>query len=249
MTNTSDSKPEDQAAASTGSGSDHNRALLEQARLARDERGAALRALAGRLAHQIRNPLAAVRAACSSLRSEINDPEQRETLDLTLTEIDRMLGFVSATVQASPQGEETLQAINVKIEVADVVDIILSGYGNEMAIGVSGNSAAQCMLPRDEFRISVYSLLGHLIGVPSITGIAVDIACKGETAQIRFGIDGASSNDAALSNGMVTPANALQPVGLLVAERFARDLGGRLTRSDDGGTTQSFSLELPCTNV
>ena len=48
------------------------------ATLVRQQCSAALRALAGRLAHQIRNPLAAIKAACGSLREELQDPDHQQ---------------------------------------------------------------------------------------------------------------------------------------------------------------------------
>lgn len=249
MTDNGEFKNTNPAVSSTEAVSDLANALSVRSRLARDERGAALRAIAGRLAHQIRNPLAAVRAACSSLHADIEDPEQRETLELTLKEIDRMLTFVSATVQTTPINLEKPQAINIRTELANVVDIVRSGYADQPTIELHGDKSIDCLLPRDEFRLSVYSLLEHLIGATSLTGIAVHAGTADGKALIRFDVRGASSNDVALTNGMVAAQNGLQPVGLLVAERFARDLGGRLMRSDDGDNTQTFSLELPCTNV
>jgi len=223
-------------------------ALPVHARLARDERRAALRALAGRLAHQLRNPLAAVRAACRSVREETDDPDQRETLDLTLTEIERMLSFVHATVQRAPGSAEAPQAVDVVAEVADVIEIVESGHANPLDIVLSGDGHVACNLPRNSLRVSVYSVLEDLIGSGSTTEIGVHVGCADGQTVIRFALRGVSTGDPALSNGMIAPVSGFQPVGLLVAERFARDLGGRLSRSDDGDT-QTVALELSCSNV
>jgi two-component system sensor histidine kinase PilS (NtrC family) len=220
--------------------------VLLHAGLARDERHAALRGLAGRLAHQMRNPLAAVRAACHGLRSEIVDADQRETLDLMLVEIDRMLGFVDATVRNSPAADERPEAIDVTAEISDVIRIATSGFRDPPEIILSGAPCDACVLPRNGLRVSVYSLLEDLAVIPSVTHIAVTPSYADGRAVIRFAVSGAQAGDPGLSNGMTVPVNSFQPVGLLVAERFVRDRGGRLARSDDGGQTQTITLELPC---
>jgi signal transduction histidine kinase len=252
MKATEQNERKSQAAAETDvTSQQHPVATHERARLARYERDVALRALAGRLAHQIRNPLAAVRAACSGLRAEIEDADQRETLELTLTEIDRMLGFVSATLRAMPHDIETPQAVDIAIELADVIDILASGYAALPAIEFSAGTDQQCNLPRERFRVSVYSLLEDLlVNARSLQRIAVRSPQTGNgRVCIIIDVEHASANDCAFSAGIGVPVHGLQPVGILVAERFARDVGGRLTLTDNGAETQTVTLELPCTHV
>lgn len=241
-------KPADDAAP-LPSPEDTTGTLSVQAQLARDERSAALRALAGRLAHQIRNPLAAVRAACSSLRSEIDDPDQRETLDLTLQEIERMLSFVKATVQAIPDHREPPQTLDASAETADVVRIVGPGHAGGPLIQLADNEPLYCTLPRDDLRVAVYSVLDHLAGVSNVDVIQVAVTRSERRALIRFTVHGGTPGEGVLTTGMAGPAGWMQPVGLLVAERFARDQGGCLMRSDSGDTCQTFTLDLPCADV
>lgn len=218
-------------------------ALSTQARLAREERSAALRALAGRLAHQIRNPLAAVRAACSSLRHELEDADQRETLDLTLREIDRMLGFVKATVQTIPDRNETPRAVDLAAETAAVVDVVQSGGITGFPIRLATAGKPWCSAPRNGLRAAVFSLLDHFADVAEVAAVDVSVQDNGERAQLRFAVHGSATDGAA------APGGWSQPIGLLVAERFARDAGGLLRRSDDGGGRHTFTLDLPRADV
>ena len=221
--------------------------VASQANLARDERRAALRALAGRLAHQIRNPLAAIRAACSSLHEEIDDADQRETLQLTLNEIDRMLGFVQATVQTVPEQAEKPQAMALTEEIRDVVDIVSSGHaGGDTTVRFEATDEVCCILPRDRFRVSVYSLLDHLVGTAGVDHVTVRLDLTEGRILLQFEVTVSTSDTSALTTGMMSQSNWLQPVGLLVAERFARDIGGRLMRAEVGGATHTFTLDLPC---
>ena len=217
-----------------------------QAQLVSDARSASLRALAGRLAHQIRNPLAAVRAACCGLRAEIEDADQCETLDLTLVEIDRMLGFVKATVQTIPDAYEKPEPLDVGAETADVVDILRASNTTGTQFRVTRQMAPHCSLPRHGLRAAIYSILDHLAEVADVDAIDVDIASGNGRMQVRFSVVGGMSGDTALTAGTMSPTGWFQPVGLLVAERFARDHGGRLRHADNGESSQTFTLDLPC---
>ncbi|MCB1800163.1 MAG: hypothetical protein KDI82_00605 [Gammaproteobacteria bacterium] len=220
------------------------------AKLARDERAAALRALAGRLAHQLRNPLAAVRAACSGLRSEVEDDEHRETLDLTLQEIDRMLGFVSATVQSIPARRETPQATDPALEIIDVVDIMHSTENGANQIAVGDVEHRRCLIPRDGLRVAVYSICEHFLSIAEVNGLVIDNGCDAGRLTVRFRVDLGPAGEDVGTAGLSSNGIWVQPIGLLVAERFAREAGGRMLRNDSGGDDQlTLTLELPLHDV
>jgi signal transduction histidine kinase len=226
-------------------------AFVCQAQLARDQRDAALRTLAARLAHQIRNPLAAVRAACSGLKEEIDNPDQRETLDLTQHEIERMLGFVQATVQAVvPPRNEQPQSIDISAEVRDVLSLVRSGQPGRARIELAPSSRPlTCSMPRDALRVAIYSVLDHLAVSPGIETVGVILVRQTGRVLVHFAITG----NAVAYEGVPADTSAAdvwgQPIGLLIAERFARDQGGRLMRTDNGDTGQTLTLDLPCSDA
>lgn len=222
----------------------HNR-LSVQSRLASDERDAALRALAGRLAHQIRNPLSAVRAACSGLLAEIDHPEQRETLELSLGEIDRVLSFVTATVKTMAEHVEQPVNIDLGAELADVIAVAQMANAGPARVRLDETGALPCRMPRDGLRAALYSLVEHLTQATHTEAVVVDLAQRDDQALISFAVTGADLGGDNLTTGMMSPTAWVQPVGLLVAERFARGFGGRLTRKDSGDNRLEFVLELP----
>lgn len=219
------------------------------AKLARDERAAALRALAGRLAHQLRNPLAAVRAACSGLRSELEDDEQRETLDLTLQEIDRMLGFVSATVQSIPARREAPQSTDPALEIIDIIDIMRSTESGANRIAAGDVEHRRCLIPRDGFRVATYSICEHFLSIAEIDGLVIDNSSDADRLTVRFRVDLGQASDDVRTAGSSSNGIWVQPIGLLVAERFARESGGRMLRNDFGNDQLTLTLELPLHDV
>lgn len=224
-----------------------------QAQLAHDERNAALLALAGRLAHQVRNPLAAVRAACSGLCEEIEDPEQLETLDLILQEIDRMLGHVRSTVQSIPVPPDSAREVDVWAELLEVVEMARAGRLQGLKLELGNGPSLPTRLPRDRLRVALFSLIDHLAEVAGATGIRIDAECAEDRLLVSFCVSAPANDDlsaaAAPSQLQRAATGWVQPVGLLVAERFARDMGGRLQQASNSDAELTLTLDLPCADV
>ncbi|MGB0722787.1 MAG: histidine kinase dimerization/phospho-acceptor domain-containing protein [Gammaproteobacteria bacterium] len=213
-------------------------------RLLQDERDTALRTLAGRLAHQIRNPLAAVRAACTGLHAELEDPEQRETLEMTLAEVDRMLGFVRATVDSLPDPHEAAAPCALDTEIRDVVTRLRVDTTHGAGIALGELEPCTLTLPRRRLRVALYSLLKQLGDARGVESLEISLHGGAGQARIVTTPRGAAADDGHLSTGMISPSAWGQPVGLLVAERFARDHGGSLQRNSTPDDTLNFTLTL-----
>jgi two-component system sensor histidine kinase PilS (NtrC family) len=235
-----------------GSGTPDAGSLLQaHASLTRQERTAALRVLTGRVAHQMRNPLAAIQAACTSLRMELPDPDHRERLDLILHEVGRVLALISAEVQAFTQPAQTPQRVDLVAETEEIIGIL--GHANPQAPGVTlrANGRIDCTAVRSDLRIALYSLLGYALEVPGVGTVEIGIDTHADRAQITFRLvsqDGAGDPLAAIPPCGASPILS-DDIGLYIAERFARDLGGRLSRQTSDGDAQIVTLDLPCDHV
>lgn len=206
--------------------------------LARQERCAALRAMAGRLAHEMRNPLAAVRAACGSLREEIADDDHKYRLELTLQEVDRVLGLITDMVQAARCEAETPTNLHPAAEINQAATLVQMLHpAASLSLPPLTDAVEPCRLPRNGLRVAVYSLLDYLFG--SLPGVQVSITLtqQPDLLHVHFAVTGMDAAPALSSN----PA----AVGLLVAERYARDTGGRL-QQDIHEENLHLTLELLC---
>lgn len=221
------------------------------AALVRQERAAALRALAGQLAHQMRNPLAAIQAACGSLRAEVQDADHLQRLDLTLQEVDRMLKLVTATVQAVAETPEQPQQFDAVGELRDVIRTISTNQPDERPIILEGDAEIVCRLSRNAFRVTLYSLLDHLADTFKPRPTVVDVRHGQGRVRIFIQARGAPAAGYAEAYAPSTTdqTGAAAAIGLLVAERFARDHGGRLSRASSTAASPELTLDLPCTHV
>jgi hypothetical protein len=220
--------------------------VSDHAALARQERAAALRALAAQFAHHVRNRLAATRAVCDNLRLELTDPDHQHRLQLGLNEIDRLLDSVSATVHSVRLGIEDSQPVDVLGDFDDVVRIAVAGREAALPVQLSGPSDLRCLLPRAALRAALYSLLEQLLDDAATEAIHIDVAHAEGTLSIRCAAEGRACRDPdAESTGAPEHAIGHSQLGLLVSERFACDMGGQITRAYHDGDCV-YTLALPC---
>lgn len=223
---------------------------MTYALLAKDERTAALNALASHLIHQIRNPLAAIQAACSNLRAELPDADHRQRLDLALDEIECLLRSVSSTLHAVGEATERARQIDINCELQEVSDIISASRQSAPNIEVSGQTV-HGTLPRNRLRVVAYSLLDHLIRVCSARSVRIDLNQKDDRLLINFSgwSDSPQEHTVAQDRWIPELSTGTGVMGLMVAERFARDVGGWLGRSVPGDASIMLTLNLPCQPV
>ena len=222
--------------------------LQTQAILSRGGRHAALRTWAGRLAHETRNPLAAIRAACGSLREELEDPEQLETLDLTIKEIDRVLGYISATVQNTTVQIEKPEEIYLNDELTEVAALVEESSPTEISVSCEINDSATCILPRNAFRIAMHSLLEFLINNFRAASIRIDTETMQKRMLLHFSANRSDRGPFAFEVESLSGRSAdLNTIGYSIADRFARDVRGRLRHDETPNGSLLITLDLPWT--
>jgi signal transduction histidine kinase len=203
-----------------------------------------LRALAGRLAHQLRNPLAAVKAACGGLHAELDDPDHLDRLELTLHEVDRMLAHVTSTVQSVDDLSEKAGPVDLLQEVQAVIAIMQLGHAIRIdPASLTQQQPPKCQLPRTKFRVALFSLFDQLSRSAGTIHISIEVESQGDRAHLNIVVP-SGPHDAAYTQNTVEPSG----IGLLVAERFARDHGGKLSRMT-ADHSLTLTLDFPCNHV
>ena len=215
------------------------------AAVARRERAAALRALAAHFAHQVRNQLAATRAVCDNLRVELENTDHQQRLNLALNEIDRLLDSVSSTVQSLVETPEPAQPLDAVGEVQEAIQIFISGHEEGTGIELIGEPI-RCALPPMGFRVAIYSLLDHIVHASAPATARIEVQQRDNKLQIGFSACSERASELVVAKNLwpMEWSAGSGHMGLLVAERFARDLGGRLAHSVTGGCL-TLTLELP----
>lgn len=232
------------------------RALLEQQRtLANAERLAAVGEMMARIAHELRNPLAGVKLACTNLRQELSQAlesrEYTERIDIVVGEIDRIIALLNALLDQSRHRPEPSRALTIARAVEDLV--VLARYQIPARIRIQQRIPDDivCCLPEALFRQALLNLLlnacqaiGEQAGSIEIeAGMADGRLC------LRIRDDGPGFPQDLLTAGIrlfVTHRAEGTGLGLSMVQRFARAHGGGIQLANLEPHGACVTLDLPC---
>lgn len=209
-----------------------------------------LEALGATVAHEIKNPLAAVRGLVELLREDITDPRQRRRLDVAHAEVARIesilrdyLGF------ARPLSSLTLAPCDLGAVARDVV-VVLEATAARKNIALHGDGPA-LPLTADAARVKEALLnlaLNALEATP--TGGRVDVTWSADVdrASVAVRDTGPGLDDVALARlgePFYTTRDDGTGLGVHLARQAATQHGGALTYASSPGAGTVATLTLP----
>ncbi|MEZ5543464.1 MAG: ATP-binding protein [Pseudomonadota bacterium] len=232
------------------------RVLLEQQRrIASTERLAAVGEMMARIAHELRNPLAGVKLACTTLCQDLErEPDSagyRERLGVIAGEIDRVIALLNALLDQSRHRPEALRDVALAQAVAELVALARYQIPARIRIEQAIPDTAVCRLPDALFRQALLNLLlnaGQALGDrPGRISIVAELVDR----QLRLCVcdDGPGFPPELLTAGIqafVTHRPGGTGLGLAMVQRFVRAQGGRITLSNQDPHGACVTLELPC---
>jgi len=232
------------------------RTLLEQHRsLSNSERLAAVGEMMARIAHELRNPLAGVKLACTNLREELNQrlgsPEYNERIDMITGEIDRIITMQNTLLDHSRHKPEPSYDITIATTVNDLIK--LASYQIPRQIQLEQHIADDivCHLPEGLFR---QSLLNLILNANQALGeregrITIDAILSEGMLRLDVCDDGPGFPPDLLEFGIrafITHRAEGTGLGLSMVQRFARTVGGNVLLSNRTPHGACVTLELPC---
>ncbi len=221
-----------------------------QAKLLRQERLAALGEVAGSVAHEIRNPLGAMKNSIYMLRQSWQPPDQETAEDLSL--IDRQIRQVNRIISElldyardrPPETERfSLSAVTTNVieqnEIPGDIDVE-TGFD-------SGSMVVEADLGQIE-QILTNLLRNAIEAMP--TGGKLEVTCKrrGSEAVANFvdaGIGIAPEEISKIFEPLYTSKAQGIGLGLALSERYARLNRGRIECESELGQGAAFRLVLP----
>lgn len=233
-------------------------ALLERMRVATIEEAAgrmrATEQVGAKLAHELKNPLAAIKALLQILRDRV-DEKGTKRLEVALGEVDRMDGIVRDYLSfARPLADLELARVDLRAVADDVVSVLadratLAG----IAFGATG---APLTIDGDARRLreALFNLADNAIAATPRGGtVTLDVGPAGDDtpggrgARVRV-VDTGSGMDPALADA--PPFTTTRPdgtgLGLTIARGAITQHGGelRFTARPGGGTIATVLLPL-----
>ena len=205
--------------------------LQQQLALAHSEKQAISIELAASLAHEIRNPLAAIQMSLSNLIADLRDEEIVERIERISAEVLRIGRIVGQTVETTRLDPEPESAICL----ASLADEILRLMKFQLPTSISlQNKIARdlyCNLPKERIRRALFNLISNsaasIGNAPGLIGVEARVSDS--DLEISVTDNGAGFPEEILSMGgraLTKNTTGTTGLGLAVVRRITRDAGG-----------------------
>lgn len=223
-------------------------ASLEKARL---ERVSALGEMSMTVAHEIKNPLNAIRGAVSYLKGGIHDEGQREFLSVIDDEVGRLNEIVTSFLRFSKPPPLRLESADVNRVIKDAVRLVrqeASELGVELSLSLD-ERVPPIALDAQQFRQALLNLLVNALDATQ-PGDAVRVGTGVHESEVRVSVadTGAGIEEEALKDifrPFFTTKTRGSGLGLACVERVVREHGGHIAVMSQVGTGTEFSITLP----
>jgi signal transduction histidine kinase len=220
--------------------------------LAHAEKLAAIGELTARVAHEIRNPVAAARSLAQQLASEPGSPFAEEH-GIILTELDRVEREVRSLLRFARRDELTVAATDLR----QLVDATVGELGTRfeasgIAVTVSGDAGITVAADREKIRQVLVNLLENacdaLTEGSDPKRIVVDVRRENGAAGLHVTDSGpgvAPELLGRLFEPFFTQKAKGTGLGLAIAKRTVEAHGGRIMAAAAPESGLSFRIELP----
>ena len=220
--------------------------------LKRVDRLAALGKLSAQLAHEIRNPLAAMRGSAQMLMDVPEQKSARRLAEILVRESDRLSQLLENVLRFARPPPPQLQATSLRNVVLQTLEM-LQGDPNLRVSGVETRlEDVQAVVDPDQVRQVLLNLLRNAMAAVAKEGrIAISLSMLAGQAELRVW-DSAGSIPAGdlgrVFEPFFTTRAAGSGLGLSTAHSIVRAHGGtiRVTSSPESGT--EFVVTLPATS-
>ena len=224
-------------------------AVEQQAK--RQEMAEAVARIALEMAHEVKNPLAALRGAAQLLSEKTADVEDREATEMILAEVDRIRERIDAFLQLGPRAAIEMEAVNIH----NLIDEVCRPAEGVVLRRVFDPSLPDIQAHAGRLRQAIENLWTNALeaGASNIewqTRIAPTVQLpghKGGVIEARITNDGAAITDeikARLFEPYVTGKQRGSGLGLALVQRVMVEHEGRVKLETDPYRS-SFILHFP----
>jgi two-component system sensor histidine kinase PilS (NtrC family) len=224
---------------------------MEEA-VTRQKRLAAIGRLAAGIAHEIRNPLAAISGSIELLvgpSANEASGDSKELAQIVLREVGRLNGLVTELLEfARPRAPE-LQRLDLADAVQETVQVFQNDKGLAASVTVAAAAPIQIEADPGQLRQVVWNLLRNAAEAAPGGAIHVRVDRQGELARLQVRDEGPGISDENLSRvfePFFSTKSAGTGLGLPTVHRIVEEHRGSVTlaRAEDGGTFATVLLPL-----
>jgi signal transduction histidine kinase len=216
-----------------------------------EERSRALEAMAARFAHEVKNPLAAIKGLSAHMARHATEPKMAERLGIVAAEADRLHAIVDEFLSFSRGFDDLSPASVAPYAVARELSTLLEIRAGEagVSLGVSGDAEIVVEADVRKLRQALLNLVLNAIQA-SPRGSSVRMAVSGERDGVRIVVqdEGEGMTPEVLERirkPYFTTRVGGTGLGVAVARGIIEQHGGRLEYASVVGRGTSVTLYLP----
>ena len=219
--------------------------LAQRERLRTTEQLAAWRDVARALAHELKNPLTAMKVSLARLSRAPAPDGERERLSEPLALLDEEISVLMRMTQAFSEFARLPASAPRPLDVAAVAREVAALYG---AVQVDAKEEATALVDPDQLRRALGNLVKNAVEAAAGAEVRVEVRREGDGVVVRVldrgpGI-GAVLEGAGLLAGLSSTKAGGSGLGLPIAHRIVAEHGGtlRLEPLEGGGTVATVRL-------
>jgi signal transduction histidine kinase len=218
-----------------------------------EDRTRAMEGIAARLAHEVKNPLAAIKGLSTHMARNATDPKVAERLSIVASEADRLKDIVDGFLSFS-RGLDEMQVGPMRpFELARELSVLLEVRAAEasVALEVTGSTTLELNADRRKLRQVLLNLvLNALQASPEGKKVTVHVATSGcgwgATIQVIDRGAGMSSEVVErIRRPYYTTREGGTGLGVVMARALVEQHGGELRYESAVGKGTTVSIDLP----
>ncbi len=235
----------------------YERAALELAErreelcTAGEDRSRALEGLAARLAHEVKNPLAAIKGLSTHMARHAADPKTAERLAIVAAEADRLQEIVDGFLSFSRGLDELNLGPTRPRDVARELEVLLEMRAEEAGVklAVSGDEKLELHADAGKLRQALLNLVLNAIQAsPRGATVRLHVAGECQGARITVDDDGVGMTPEVLERirkPYFTTKEGGTGLGVAIARGIVEQHGGRFEIRSTSGKGTTVTLSLP----
>lgn len=206
--------------------------------------------LAAGVAHEVRNPLVAIRSLAEILAEDLQGETARRHMDVIIREVDRINGVTERLLRYSRPGEKRLEDVDPREVVEDLI-LLLRPQASRRGVRISlvDTGRGRIRVCRDELAQVLLNLL--LNGINAVTGRAgiVELRIEAQGEELRISVvDNGRGMDIREREKLFVPyatGCGGTGLGLSIVRTLVQENGGRIEVETELGQGSTFHLHFP----
>jgi two-component system sporulation sensor kinase B len=211
--------------------------------------------LAASVAHEVRNPMTAVKGFLQLMKTSDNlNAKQNKYISISLEELERTEGVINDYLTLAKPSKDEVEEICLSIEIRSAKDIITS-YTNTHNIEIVSSIEDGIFIKgnRSELKQALLNIMKNGVEAIGSNGrLTINMSKKNNTACIEIIDNGIGMTKKQIQH-LGTPFYSTKikgtGVGLTITYRIIKEMNGTITVSSKKDTGTIFKIEFPLINM